>query len=46
MTVCDNGHDEICYEGGPYSNCPLCEANEKIEELETENEDLKNQIEE
>lgn len=23
MTLCDDGHDEVCYEG---PNCPCCEA--------------------
>lgn len=42
MNLCDSGHDEICYDS---KNCPLCEAQEimqeheeKIKELE---EDLK-----
>jgi len=33
MTICDDGHEEICYEG---RDCSLCEANEKIKELEIE----------
>lgn len=30
MDVCGSGHDEIAYNS---SNCPLCEALERIEEL-------------
>lgn len=33
MNLCDYDHDEICYEG---RDCPLCEAQEKIKDLETE----------
>ncbi len=33
MTVCNDDHDEICYEGRV---CPLCEANDKIRDLELE----------
>lgn len=34
MTICDNGHDEICFEGG---NCPACEL---IDEINTLKKDL------
>jgi chromosome segregation ATPase len=49
MTLCDNGHEKICYE---LNFCPLCEANEKIDRqsqtiinYETKIEDLENEIE-
>jgi hypothetical protein len=39
LETCSSGHEEIVYsEGyrsGRRSKCPLCEANSKIEELET-----------
>jgi hypothetical protein len=28
MTLCDEGHDEVCYEG---RNCPACEYRVKYE---------------
>lgn len=43
MTLCSDGHDEICYDEGPrnVTQCPACalkgeiaELKDKIEELE------------
>jgi hypothetical protein len=37
MELCSSGHKEICYvSGGMFSSsgCPMCEALEKIAELE------------
>lgn len=30
MTLCDNGHDEVCYES---RDCPMCELLAEIEDL-------------
>lgn len=38
MTLCEDGHDEVCYEG---RNCPVCEKMDEITELEKEIERLK-----
>jgi peptidoglycan hydrolase CwlO-like protein len=43
MNLCDSGHEEICYE---CRNCPLCDANEEIESLEKEVDELKESLEE
>jgi hypothetical protein len=40
MNLCSNNHDEIVYEGGHYVKCPLCEANDKIEELKDDIREL------
>ena len=37
MDICSSGHDEIVYDE---RNCPLCEANGQIEELEKEKKEL------
>jgi hypothetical protein len=39
MFLCDNDHEEICYEG---RGCPLCDANQEIEELKGELEEEEN----
>ena len=51
MRVCDDGHEEIVFDGRP-SACPLCEAaevirelREKIEGVEADNADLRKEIE-
>lgn len=36
MILCDDGHEEICYEVG---HCPLCRAEESIRKLESDLED-------
>ena len=41
MQICDDGHDEICFEG---KDCPLCKATQQIEELEKDNERLQEDI--
>ena len=41
MNLCDDGHDEVCYEVG---NCPACELKSQIESLEGDIDDLKEQI--
>jgi len=48
MYLCDDGHDEVCYDA---SHCPVCEEQKRISDLEDEvfdlkeeRDDLKNQI--
>ena len=41
MEICFQNHDEIVHTS---HGCPLCEANEKIKELESDIEDLENDI--
>ena len=45
MNLCNNDHDEVCYEG---RNCPACdkikELNEEIEDLKDKVQDLKNEL--
>ncbi len=36
MTLCDNGHDEVCYEG---KVCPACKLRDKIDQLQIELEE-------
>jgi hypothetical protein len=40
MQICDDGHDEVCFEGNR-TKCPVCEA---MAEAQKEIEDLKAQI--
>ena len=44
MNLCSENHDEIVYEGGRYVKCPLCEANDKIRELERDLEQLQEEF--
>ncbi len=41
MNLCSNNHKEICYENEP---CPLYEAVQQIKDLETEKENLQEEI--
>ena len=54
MYLCDDGHDEVCYSG---RNCPACEhfrdkdkeimeLETKVDRLEEEIDDLKDQLKE
>lgn len=50
MNLCNNDHDEVCYEG---RNCPACSLNHeigrleaKVDELSNENTDLERDVEE
>lgn len=43
MTLCDGGHDEVCYE---VRNCPVCDKMEDIRDLEAKIEELEETIEE
>ena len=38
MTLCDNGHDEVCYEG---KYCPACKLKDEIDQLKIELEESK-----
>ncbi len=42
MDLCSFQHEEICYES---RNCPLCEANNTIEELKEQVKNLEKEIE-
>lgn len=44
MEICAKNHDEIVYEGGRYSPCPLCVTTDKIADLEKELEKLEQEI--
>jgi transcription initiation factor IIE alpha subunit len=48
MTLCSDGHDEVCYDG---KECPVCkaiqdtkDADEEIKEMEKEIKELKEDI--
>jgi uncharacterized protein Yka (UPF0111/DUF47 family) len=43
MNLCDDGHEEVCYEG---RSCPVCEKMDEIRELENEIDRLTRDIEE
>lgn len=43
MTLCDDGHTEICFDRG---RCPACELLTEKENLQDEIQDLKNEIDE
>ena len=47
MDLCDDGHTEVCYDGG---SCPMCdldyEKQKEIDALETEVDALKAEIKE
>ena len=49
MESCDNGHQEIVFNSGGmmsgFKSCPVCEANERITELEKEVEELEERLE-
>ena len=45
MDICSRYHDEIVHDNG-YNNCPLCEKIKEIERLESEINDLKDEIKE
>jgi len=47
--ICNDGHDEICYEGSSILRsvkCPLCEAIKYNKDLEEENSSLSSQVQE
>lgn len=41
MTLCEDGHDEVCFSS---RYCPVCEELKKISVMEDEIYDLKEQI--
>ena len=50
MTMCEDRHDPVVYTGYDHRNvhhkCPVCEALNRVAELEEEIEELKEQIKE
>ena len=43
MNLCNDGHDEVCYE---VRLCPVCEALKEIDRYQREIEDLRDEIKE
>lgn len=43
MYLCDDGHDEVCYES---RNCPVCEKLKEISDLEDKIYDLTDKVNE
>jgi hypothetical protein len=43
MTLCSDGHDEVCFEG---RSCPACELRDEIKELEKKIENLEEELRE
>lgn len=41
MRLCDDSHEEICYD---YGDCPLCKALEELEEAQYEIQELQDKI--
>lgn len=45
MNLCDDGHDEVCYDS---NFCPVCmmrnEKNEEIKSIESKEEELRGEI--
>ena len=45
MTMCSDGHDEICYEGqGFNSSCPCCELLAEIKLREKDIDELQEEV--
>jgi transcription initiation factor IIE alpha subunit len=42
MELCDDGHDEVCYES---RNCPVCQKIEEIDKLKDTISELEDEIE-
>ena len=42
MTLCSDGHPEVCYDE---RTCPACDLQEKINDLEKEIKDMQSEIE-
>ena len=43
MYLCDDKHDEVCYES---RNCPVCESTKEIDRLQREIEELQEELKE
>jgi len=43
MNLCDDGHDEVCYEG---KKCPVCAVLKQNDDILKEIEDLQEQLRE
>lgn len=41
MELCDDGHDEVCFDA---RECPVCEEQGKIRDLEYKIDDLEDKI--
>lgn len=41
MTLCDDGHDEVCFET---RDCPVCEMKKQISSLEEKMDTLEDEI--
>lgn len=46
LSICDDEHEEICYNHTMYRDCPMCKLQKEIESLEDRIIELENQIEE
>ena len=42
MTLCDDGHDEVCFES---RNCPVCAVMEERDKIQERLDDAKAEIE-
>jgi hypothetical protein len=45
MEVCSNDHDEIVYHNSYYGGCPLCKANEIIDEIQKDLNEMEGLVE-
>jgi len=45
MEICEYNHEQICHDQG-HNWCPLCKANEEIENLKDDIYDLKEDLDE
>jgi polyhydroxyalkanoate synthesis regulator phasin len=43
MRLCDDDHDEICYDS---RDCPLCEKQKEVDRLQEQVEELRDEIKE
>ena len=43
LNLCDDGHEEICFEG---RICPVCASKKEIDDLQRETEELRDKIRE
>lgn len=43
MELCEDGHDQVCYDG---RNCPVCEELKKSSDMEDKIYDLEEEIKE
>ncbi len=43
LSICDDGHEEICYNHTMDNVCPVCKLQKEIEDLEDRIQELENQ---